>query len=167
MLILIAIFAMVFLALPQRICIAVDRSEAQHALSNAEKAVVSAYLAVAEAESVGANVSGLIFKLQVAAYWLAKANNALRLGNYDEAQNFAKECVETVEGVQYEAKILMEEAERSRSERLFLSAGWSSVGLSFLFVFSLFGWRRLRRFYVKRVLKMKPEVIGENESGRS
>lgn len=142
---------------------ATDRHGAQKALSDAENVVASAYLAVVEAEKAGANVSELISKLEVAADWLAEANNAFRLGDYDEAYDFAVNCVKALEGVAYEAEVLMEEAQRSRSERLFLSAAYSGVGLSLLFVFSLFGWRYLKRFYVKRVLKMKPEVIGENE----
>jgi hypothetical protein len=50
------------------------------------------------------------------------------------------------------------EAEKTRSERLFFTASLSSIGLSALFVASLFGWRLLKRKYVKRVLGMKPEV---------
>jgi len=146
-----------------RVCYAVDRAEADKALNDAESAVVSAYLAVVEAENAGANVSLVKAKLRIASECLANASNAFRLGNYEAAYDYAVNCAEMVEGLVYEAETLKEEALKSREERLFVSAACSSVGLSFLFVFSLFGWRRLRAFYVRRVLKMKPEVVEENE----
>jgi len=146
-----------------RVCYTVDRAEAEKALNDAESAVASAYLAVVEAENVGANVSKLNLKLRVAGECLANASNAFRLGNYEEAYAYAVNCTKIVEGLVYEAEALKEETQKSLEERLFVSAACSSVGLSFLFVFSLFGWRRLKAFYVRRVLKMRPEVVEENE----
>ncbi|MEM3640355.1 MAG: hypothetical protein QXQ94_08350 [Candidatus Bathyarchaeia archaeon] len=148
-----------------QICAAAERDEAQTALNHAENALASAYLAVFNAEKAGANVSSLISKLDVAADWLARANNAFRLGDYNEAREFANICINNVEDLADEAEILMLVAQKSLSEKLFWSAAYSSIGISFLFVFSLFGWRYLKRFYIKRVLKMKPEVISEDEFG--
>jgi hypothetical protein len=149
-----------------RVCLAVDQADAEKALDDAENALASAYLAVVEAENAGANVSDLNLKLQIAGKCLANASNAFRLGNFGEAYNYALNCTKIVEGLIYEAKALKEETLKSREERLFVSAACSSVGLSFLFVFSLFGWRPLKAFYVRRVLKMKPEVVEENEHRR-
>jgi len=146
-----------------RVCLAVDKTDAEKALDDAENALASAYLAAVEAENAGANVSRLNLKLRIAGECLANANNAFRLGNYEVAYAYASNCTKIVEDLVYEAETLKEEAMKSREERLFVSAACSSVGLSFLFVFSLFGWRHLKAFYVKRVLKMKPEVVEENE----
>lgn len=166
-LVLLATFAVVLSSYLSQICVAAEKNEAQNALNNAESALASAYLAVFNAEKAGANVSSLNSKLSMAADWLARANNAFRLGNYDEAYNFAVNCFNIAKGLADEAEILMKEAQKSRSEKLFWSATYSSIGISFLFVLSLFGWRYLKRFYIKRVLKMKPEVIGEDELRRS
>jgi len=161
----IIMFAMLTISLFvfSRVCNAVDKAEAEKALNDAESAVVSAYLAVVEAENAGANVSLVNAKLRIASKCLANASNTFRLGNYEAAYDYAVNCTKIVEGLVHEAETLKDEALKSREERLFVSAACSSVGLSFLFVFSLFGWRRLRAFYVRRVLKMKPEVVEENE----
>jgi hypothetical protein len=162
---IIIVFAMLIISLFNfsRVCYSLDKADAETALKDAESAVVSAYLAVVEAENAGANVSQVNAKLCIASECLANASNAFRLGNYEAAYDYAAKCIEIVEGLVYEAETLKEEALKSREERLFVSAACSSVGLSFLFVFSLFGWRHLKAFYVKRIFKMKPEVVEENE----
>ncbi|MEM2780163.1 MAG: hypothetical protein QW791_04765, partial [Candidatus Bathyarchaeia archaeon] len=116
-LVLLATFAVVLSSYLSQICVAAERSEAQNALNNAESALASAYLAVFNAEKAGANVSSLISKLGVAADWLARANNAFRLGDYDEAYEFANVCLNNVEGLADEAEILMLESQKSRSEK--------------------------------------------------
>ncbi|MEM2562278.1 MAG: hypothetical protein QXT06_08125, partial [Candidatus Bathyarchaeia archaeon] len=98
-LVLLAIFAVVLLSHLLQICVAEERDEAQNALNKAESALASAYLAVFNAENAGANISSLISKLDVAADWLARANNAFRLGNYDEAYNFAVNCFNIAKGL--------------------------------------------------------------------
>lgn len=145
------------LALFTHTCLAVDRRSTE-ALANAESDLASAYGAVAEAERAGANVSGLLDKLRLAGDLLAEANNTCRLGDYDGAYSYATNCSDTVEGIASQALYMKLEAEKTRSERLFFTASLSSIGLSALFVASLFGWRLLKRKYVKRVLGMKPEV---------
>jgi hypothetical protein len=146
------------LALFTHSCLAVDRRSAEEALANAESDLASAYGAVAEAERAGANVSELFDKLRLAGDLLAEANNTCRLGDYDVAYSYAINCSDTVEGIASQALDMKLEAEKTCSERLFFTAALSSIGLSALFVVSLFGWRFFKRKYVRRVLGMKPEV---------
>jgi hypothetical protein len=139
-------------------CIAVDKTSGEEALAKAESDLASAYMAVAEAERVGANISELLNKLRLAGDLLAETNNTCRLGDYDGAYSYATNCSDTVEGIASQALEMKLEAEKTCSERLFFTAALSSIGLSALFVVSLFGWRFFKRKYVRRVLGMKPEV---------
>jgi hypothetical protein len=146
------------LALFTHTCLAIDKKSAEEALVNAESDLASAYGAVAEAERAGANVSELFDKLRLAGDLLAEANNTCRLGDYDGAYLYATNCSDTVEGIASQALDMKLEAEKTCSERLFFMAALSSIGLSALFVVSLFCWRFFKRKYVKHVLGMKPEV---------
>jgi hypothetical protein len=60
-----------------------------------------------------------------------------------------------------EASALKVEAENTNHQKLFSYAEFSSIGLSVLFVLSLFGWRFLRKRHLKRTLEMKLEVEAE------
>ena len=151
------VFILVFSCLVQ-VCFAVDKSRVDEALIGAENDLTSAYLAATEAEQAGTNVSELLARLELAGTWLAYAHNAYRSGDYDEAYRYAMNCSDEVSGVASEAATLKLKAEEAYNEKLFQAAAISSVGLSVLFVLSLFGWRFLKNRYFKRVLKMKPEV---------
>jgi len=139
-------------------CFAADRATTDEALVDAESDLVSAYVTVGEAEQVGANVSELLVKLKSAGDLLADAYNVYRQGDYDKACSYAMNCSYGVNGIASEATGLKSDAEASYSERLFVTAAVSSVGLSLLFVLSLFGWRFLKKRYLQGILKMKPEV---------
>ncbi len=139
-------------------CFAVSQVEAEQMLAKAENDLALAYTSVAQAECVGVNVSELLVKLEMAGVFLAEARNFYRVGDYEKAYLLAINCSETVSGVALDASSLRFEAEKAYSERLFVTAAVSSVGLSVLFVLSLFGWRFLKNWFLKRALKMRPEV---------
>lgn len=139
-------------------CSAIDQSVADEALVNAENVLASAYVAVAEAENAGVNISEFLVRLEVAGKLLADANNTYRIGDYDKAYLYAINCSDTVSGIVFEALILKSEAEELYSRNLLLAGAFSSFSLSVLLVLSLFGWRFLKNRYFKRVLGMKPEV---------
>ena len=67
-----------------------DQEAASSVLSAAEDAILGAYDAFTEAEQAGANVSGLLVRLNEAAGLLAEARMAFEDGNFDEATNFAR-----------------------------------------------------------------------------
>lgn len=139
-------------------CLGVDESEARSKISQAEQDLASAYSAVAEAELVGANVSGLKGKLDDAGELLAESYVAFRVGDYDNASVLAVQCGNSVNGIVDDARLLKTETEAAYGSRLFLTSALVSVGLSVLLILSLFGWRFLKEQYLKRVLGMKPEV---------
>ena len=130
-------------------------------ISGAESAVGQAYVAVSEAEGAGANVSGLVAKLNEAGELLARANTAFRAGDSANADSLVGQCLVSVDGIVVDAKALKGQAESAGQSRLFLTVALSSVGLSVLFVVSLFAWRFLKWRYIKRVLGMKPEEVVE------
>ena len=140
------------------VCFAVDKAAVDGALVDAENDLVSAYVAVGEAEKAGANVSELLVKLRFAGALLGQACNANRTGDYDKAYSFAVNCSESVDGMVDEALGLKLEAENAYSGRLFMTTAVSSVALCVFFVLGLFGWRFLKKKYVERVLGMKPKV---------
>ena len=140
------------------VCFAVDKVAVDGALVDAENDLVSAYVAVGEAEKAGANVSELLVKLRLAGTLLGQACNTNRTGDYDEAYSFAVNCSESVDGMVDEALGLKLEAEKAYSGRLFMTGVVSGVALCVFFVLGLFGWRFLKRSYLRRVLEMKPKV---------
>jgi len=139
-------------------CFAADKAAADEALTDAENDLASAFVAVEDAEQVGANTSEMLAKLKFAGNLLADAYNAHRLGDYDNACSYAMNCSDSVNRIASEAAGLKLEAEKAYSERLFETAAVSSAGLSVLLILSLFGWRFLKRRHFKRILGMKPEV---------
>jgi hypothetical protein len=141
-----------------QICFAIDRIDAADSLAKAENDLASAYVATAEAERAGSNISELLVKLESAGALLASAYNFYTVGDYGEAYLYATNCSDRVDGIVSEAAGLKLEAEDAYRENLFVMATLSSAGLSMLFVLSLFAWRFLKNRYVKRVLEMKPEV---------
>ena len=138
-------------------CFAVSKTEAEEALNVAENGLSQAYVAVAEAESAGANISGLQVKLNDAGALLATARSAYGAGNYDAAYSFALSSSGLTSNMAVEASSLKSDAEKAYSDQLFVTAALSSIGLSVLFVLGLFCWRFLKKRYFKHVLKLKPE----------
>ena len=140
------------------ICFAAEKVEADEALVRAEEDLASAYVAVEDAGIAGANVSVLLVRLDITGGLLSDAYNAYRLGDFDRAYTYAVNCSDRIAEIVSEALGLKSQAERAYNDMLLLTAGASSAGLSVLFVLSLFVWRFLKKKYVERFLKMKPQV---------
>ena len=141
------------------LCSGVDRAAVDEVLGYAEGDLASAHVAVVEAEASGADVSGLLARVEAASGFLADAHNAYRLGDFDSAYLYAQYCIDEVDGIAGEASGLKVEAEDAYGRRLFSTAAVSSVVLSVFFVSSLVCWRFLKARYLRRVLEMKPEVV--------
>jgi len=128
------------------------------AIDGAEASVVLAYEAVLEAEKEGADVSGLVVRLNDAAELLAEANIAYGLGQFDEAAGFAGLCFEASETVKGDAVALRVETQGSTVWELWLNLIGSLVGVVVVVFVGLVGWIYVKKRYVKRALGMKPEV---------
>jgi type VI protein secretion system component VasK len=136
-----------------------SRDEASIKVAAANNALTEAFTEVAQAEKAQANVTDLTLKLNEAGTELAKADNAFRVGYYDNAIIQAHRCVDLVQGVIVEAQSLKADAEIARRNQLMLTAAFSSIGLVALLGVGLFGWRYLRNRFVREAMKMKPEVV--------
>jgi hypothetical protein len=127
-------------------------------VAEAKEALVSAYNAVLEAEEAGANVSGLLGRLNVGGEYLAEAYAYIRLGDFESAGRFAGLCVEEVEGVRSEAGGLREEAHGWWTLDVIVKVIWSVVGVVVVVVGGFVVWRIFKRRYHGKVLGMRPEV---------
>ena len=133
--------------------LAASSDEASEDLRLAGADLNSAFGAVAEAENAGANVSALLSTLNDADGFLSEGYAAYRNENFEGAVSSAAACSSTLKGVADAAVTMKLSAERIRSDKVFLTAVVSVVGLVMLFVLGFLVWGFLKRSYSKRALK--------------
>jgi len=138
---------------------AYSENTAASAIDKAEAAVVSAYEAVLGAEQAGANVSGLLARLNVAGEYLANGHIWHGLGDFENATRFANLCYDIGEEVRNEAVELKNEAHGLWVWNLWVRMTISMVGVVSVVFLSFLVWRSFKRRYQRRVLGMKPEVV--------
>ncbi len=129
------------------------------AVDRAEAAVASAYEAVLDAEEAGADVSGLLVRLNVAGGYLAEAHVWFGLGDFDEAVRFADLCYDAVEDVSGEAFELRNEAHGLWATDFVVRMVGSMVGVVVVVFLGFVVWRVFKRRYRRRVLGLRPEVV--------
>jgi hypothetical protein len=139
-------------------------SDAQLKVEDADKELRNAFSAVLEAEGAGANVSDLLFKLNAACGLLSEASKALSMGDADEAVGKAEECMSIAKEVRDEAFIQKQSALADSQKALWTNLALSSIGSLVFLVAIFFVWQRFKRSYVKRLMKMKPEVSSDVEA---
>lgn len=139
-------------------CFAAKAAETGEAINEAELDLNSAFIAVAEAASVGGDVTILLNRLDTASGFLSDANLAFNAGDYEGASFLAVKCSQATEGLAADADLLKASAERMKNNALLLTASASGVGLVLLLYFGVVGWRVLKKRFLKQVLDMKPEV---------
>jgi len=105
-----------------------SEDEAASALASAEGAVVSAYQAVLKADEAGANVSGLLVRLNEAGELLTHARMAYRLGDFDSALDFAVRSRERLNGFVVEADALRGAAMQEHYWDFMVNVAGSIVG---------------------------------------
>ena len=116
-------------------------------IERAENALVSAYQAVLEVEQVGANVSGLLAKLNEAGELLANAHMAYRLEDFDNATSSANQSKDVGVEVENEAYELKNSAWHENIQRLWLTIMGSVLGVILVASGSFWVWRFLKRRY--------------------
>jgi hypothetical protein len=137
---------------------AAGSGEADLAVSDADAALRAAFVHVSDAEKAGANVSGLMGRLNEAGDALASARAALEMGNYSDAVSRADLCKSLVSGVVGDADALKSDAVATASG-WWITVSFSVVG-SAVFVAVLFlVWRWFRRFYAAKLLESRLEVV--------
>lgn len=132
-------------------------------LNKAENDIKTAYLAVLQAENAGGNVSHIVSRLRAAAGLLAEAQNAYKAGDYEDAYQYALNCSELLDGLVEDAEKIEIKAKQLHNSNFYLAVIESSIGLAAVILCGAIGWRFLRRWYFKRLLRMKPEAGEANE----
>lgn len=137
----------------------VRADDGSSSLGDAEGALRQAFAVVLDAESAGANISGLILRLNEAGTVLGEAEIALGNGNSSEAANEAGQCVGIADGVKNDAVALKASTldEARTTSRTYLA--FSVAGVAVFAVVLSVVWRRFRRGYVGRELGARPEVV--------
>jgi len=137
--------------------LAVGAEEASVAVTDADTALRGAFAAALNAESAGANVSGLIGRLNEAGVALTGARVALAAGNYSDAVGGAGECKGLADIVVLDAGLLKNDA-AAQASRWWVTVLLGVTG-SVVFVVVLFlVWRRFKRYYADKLLGCRPEV---------
>jgi membrane protein implicated in regulation of membrane protease activity len=133
--------------------------ESSSSVGDAQCALKQAFTFVLDAESAGANVSGLILRLNEAGTILGEAEIALNNGNSSEAASEAGQCVSIADGVKNDAVALKASAldEARTTSRTYLT--YSVTGVAVFVVVLAVAWHRFRRGYVGKALGARPEVV--------
>lgn len=152
------LFAVLSLSCVFGVSAEVTAAQARGVLDDVSVSLEKAFVAVADAEAAGANVTGLKAKLNQSGVLLAYANASFSVANYTGAVALALQANETVNGVQTEASELAISARENWSMRLNWALLESSIGVSLAVFFVLVVWVYFKRYYVRRVLGWKPEV---------
>lgn len=135
----------------------VGRDDAVVRVGEAEDALGGAFVAVVGAEGAGANVSGLLVRLNVAGGLYSSAQAALEEGDYSLAFVRAGDCVGLADGVLADAGLLKADAVAHAGD-WWVTVSISAVGSVVFVGVLLLVWRWFRRFYGGRFLKSRPEV---------
>jgi len=157
------VFLFVFLAFGSCLCskhyVFAQTDQTATKLQAASTAVEQAFDAVSEAEKAGANVTGLLAQLNVAAGALALAENSYRTGDSATAAAQANSVIPFAQEVTTSAKEAKQAALVSGQNAFWFTIAFSEIG-AFAFVLVLFLiWRRIKRGYVKKFDSLKPEVV--------
>jgi hypothetical protein len=111
-----------------QLALGASQSDAVAAIAAAEERLVQGYEAVAEADAVGANVTGLVGQLNQAGDSLSRAELLSRGGSFDAAVTLARQSEGALDGVLVEAEVLMEQAILANYQDFLVNVVGSSVG---------------------------------------
>lgn len=128
-------------------------------LQAANTAIGQAFNSVLEAEKAGGNVTQLLSKLNTAGEILAEAQNALNSGTIANVTSETENAIQIADQVNFDAVNLRNDSLVKSQENFWFILIFSVVGAVVFSVLLLFVWRRFKRFYTKKLLGMKPEVI--------
>lgn len=130
----------------------------------ADNALKKAFETVLTAENAGANVSGLMVRLNQAGAFLVQAEMAYRNGDSAEATENAEQCLTTLQGVSDEASASMDSALANSQQVFWEGVTISTIGAVAFLVVLAFVWRWFSRRYLRKSLRMKPEVVPDADT---
>ena len=135
-----------------------NQEVAASTIYEAEQSMARAYEAVLDAERFGADISGLLVRLNDAAALLSEARMTFDIGDFEEATRFAESTSEVGYDVVDEAELLEIEANNAQVHRSWWFLVTSALGVSVVLVASLLGYEYFKRRYYRRLSKMKSRV---------
>ena len=138
---------------------AAQTDQAASKLAAANLAVGQAFNGVLGAEKAGANVTGLLVQLNVAEGFLAQAENSYRTGDSSAAAAQADSVLPVAQQITAAAQNAKQAAVASARNGFWETIAFTAVGLAAFVIALLFAWSRVRRNYIKNLLKAKPEVV--------
>jgi len=118
---------------------------AASALANAEESIVLAYQATLNAEEAGANVSGLLVRLNEAGQLLASAQIEYRLDDFEKANELSESSKSIAEEVQNAAVNLKDSALSESAQRMLSTMVASVLGVASIALVSLYAWYLLKK----------------------
>jgi len=124
---------------------AVSEDVAVSALRDAKGVVVSAYQTVLEAEEAGANVSGLLARLNEAVGVLSLARKAYAVGDFEETAFLADSSRDIGSEVEHEAVMLKNQALSEGLQRMVFSVIASVVSVVLIAAGSFWFWQFLKK----------------------
>jgi hypothetical protein len=128
-------------------------------IDEADNDLKQAFEAVLAAENAGANVSGLMARLNQAGVLLAQAEMAYRDASSAEAADKASQCLIALQGVSDEASALRDSALANSQQVFRQSITISSISAVVFLLMLVLVWRWFSRYYMRKLLKMKPEAV--------
>jgi hypothetical protein len=134
-------------------------AEVSSSLVEADKTVGQAFNDVLAAEQAGANCTGLLVWLNVAADLLAQAEIAVGKDDSSAAAN-ADSVLSIASEVKTAALTARNKALDDGANALWSSIVFSMVGAVVFVLALLLVWSRFRRRYVRKLFEAKPEVSG-------
>lgn len=141
-----------------RHCVFAQSDQTASKLQAANTALEQAFNAVLGAENAGANVTGLLAQLNVAAGDLVQAENSYRAGDSNAAATKAESVLPIAQEVTVSAQDATQTASVSGKNAFWRIIVFTVIG-AIVFVLVLFlVWRRLKQRYLKSLLDAKPEV---------
>jgi len=126
---------------------AAGEAEARGAVVAAEEMVVECYRVVGGADEAGANVTGLLTRLDDAGLLLSKASLAYGEGDYDSAYDLAGESLVRLDGFAVEANVLWWNALQARRWDFMVNVVGSAVGAVVVVLCGFLVWFLLKRRY--------------------
>jgi hypothetical protein len=132
-------------------CVAVghgaSESDAVAAVDAARQRIDACYALAADAAKAGANVSGLLLRLDDAGALLSRAELALGQGDFNSSSSLANESEAGLVGFESDASALKNAAVVAGYVNFWVDVVGSLVGAVCVVVCGFFGWRLLRKRY--------------------
>ncbi|EMR72944.1 hypothetical protein MCGE09_00443 [Thaumarchaeota archaeon SCGC AB-539-E09] len=130
-------------------------------LVDAENAIFSAFKLIQEVEKQGGDVHYFVERLDEASDLVVEAWRLANIGELDEVELKAERSLLISNAVK-EGAISLVEFSIENSQKQFWNSVSLRIGVSMVIVVtSFFSWRMFKRYFLKRMLTMRPEVVND------